>query len=119
MIVIRHATAGVPHMLAERTCAAVINAGDGSHEHPTQALLDAYTMREHRAARRAATVTIVGDIEHSRVARSNIWGLRAAGRRRHASAGRARMMPRRVEDLGVPRCPIRSRAGAARRRRDQ
>jgi aspartate carbamoyltransferase catalytic subunit len=100
MIVIRHAVSGVPHMLAERSKAAVVNAGDGCHEHPTQGLLDLYTMRERLGDLAGRRVTIVGDIEHSRVARSNIWGLKAVGA--HVTVvGPRTMMPRRVEDLGV------------------
>lgn len=100
MIVIRHGVSGVPHMLAERTKAAVVNAGDGCHEHPTQGLLDLYTMRERLGDLAGRRVTIVGDIEHSRVARSNIWGLRAVGA--HVTVcGPRTMMPKRIEDLGV------------------
>ena len=100
MIVIRHSVAGVPHMLAEHTKASVVNAGDGSHEHPTQGLLDLYTMRERLGDLAGRRVTIVGDIAHSRVARSNIWGLKAMGA--HVTVcGPRTMMPKRVEDLGV------------------
>jgi aspartate carbamoyltransferase catalytic subunit len=100
MIVIRHSVSGVPHMLAERTRAAVVNAGDGCHEHPTQGLLDLYTMRERLGDLAGRRVTIVGDIEHSRVARSDIWGLRALGA--HVTVcGPRTMMPKRIEDLGV------------------
>jgi aspartate carbamoyltransferase catalytic subunit len=70
-IVIRHASPGVPHVLARMVRAAIINAGDGAHEHPTQALLDAFTIREHKKRIAALNVAIVGDIMHSRVARSN------------------------------------------------
>lgn len=101
VIVIRHPVSGVPHMLAEAvTRAAVVNAGDGCHEHPTQGLLDLYTMREKLGDLAGRRVTIVGDIAHSRVARSNIWGLRAVGA--HVTVcGPRTMMPKRVEDLGV------------------
>jgi aspartate carbamoyltransferase catalytic subunit len=100
MIVIRHSVSGVPHMLAEHTKAAVVNAGDGCHEHPTQGLLDLFTMRERLGDLAGRRVTIVGDIEHSRVARSNIWGLKAVGA--HVTVcGPRTMMPKRVEDLGV------------------
>jgi aspartate carbamoyltransferase catalytic subunit len=100
MIVIRHGTSGVPHMLAEHTKASVVNAGDGTHEHPTQGLLDLYTMRERLGDLAGRRVTILGDIAHSRVARSNIWGLRALGARVTVCGPRT-MMPKRVEDLGV------------------
>jgi len=100
MLIVRHAMAGVPHMLAERTSASVINAGDGAHEHPTQGLLDLYTMRQRLGDLAGRRITIVGDIAHSRVARSNIWGLRALGA--HVTVcGPRTMMPKRVEDLGV------------------
>ncbi|MFQ5599474.1 MAG: aspartate carbamoyltransferase catalytic subunit [Candidatus Krumholzibacteriia bacterium] len=100
MIIVRHSVAGVPHMLAEHTAAAVVNAGDGAHEHPTQGLLDLYTMRKHLGDLAGRRVTIIGDIAHSRVARSNIWGLRALGA--HVTVcGPRTMMPKRVEDLGV------------------
>jgi aspartate carbamoyltransferase catalytic subunit len=100
MIVVRHSVSGVPHMLAEHTRAAVVNAGDGCHEHPTQGLLDLFTMRERLGDLAGRRVTIVGDIEHSRVARSDIWGLKAVGA--HVTVcGPRTMMPKRVEDLGV------------------
>ena len=71
LIVIRHAYPGTPHLLARRLAAGVINAGDGAHEHPTQALLDAYTMRQRTGRLEGLRVAIVGDVLHSRVARSN------------------------------------------------
>jgi aspartate carbamoyltransferase catalytic subunit len=76
-IVIRHDAAGVPHQIARYTRASVVNAGDGAHEHPTQALLDAYTIRRHKHRLNGLKVAIVGDILHSRVARSNILALTA------------------------------------------
>lgn len=79
IVVIRHSAAGAPHALAKAIGARVINAGDGSHEHPTQGLLDLYTIKEHKGKIEGLTVTIVGDILHSRVARSNLWGLRKMG----------------------------------------
>ncbi|MGB6993392.1 MAG: aspartate carbamoyltransferase catalytic subunit, partial [Thermoanaerobaculia bacterium] len=100
LIVIRHAHAGVPHMLARRIDAGVINGGDGAHEHPTQALLDAFTIRQHKGTLEGLKVVIVGDIEHSRVVRSNIHLLTKMG----ASvtlAGPRTMMPVAVEKLGV------------------
>ena len=78
-IVIRHASAGVPHFLARRCRSRIINAGDGAHEHPTQALLDALTLRQHKDRLAGLKVAIVGDILHSRVARSNAWLLRKVG----------------------------------------
>lgn len=100
MIIVRHGMAGVPHMLAEHTNASVINAGDGSHEHPTQGLLDLYTMRERLGDLAGRHVTILGDVGHSRVARSNIHGLRAMGAHVKVCGPRS-MMPKQVEDLGV------------------
>jgi aspartate carbamoyltransferase catalytic subunit len=79
MVVVRHASAGVPKYLTECTDAVIINAGDGANEHPTQGLLDMYTMREHFGKLAGLKVVIIGDIAHSRVARSNIWGLTAMG----------------------------------------
>ena len=74
-IVIRHSAAGAPHWLASRLDISIINAGDGMHEHPTQALLDMLTIRQHKGKLEGLTVAIIGDISHSRVARTNIWGL--------------------------------------------
>ncbi len=79
IIVVRHAAAGVPHAIAKRAYASVINAGDGSHEHPTQALLDLMTIREKKGRIEGLRVSIIGDIAHSRVARSNLWGLTKLG----------------------------------------
>ncbi len=78
-IVVRHASAGVPRQIAQWASSAVINAGDGWHEHPTQALLDCYTIREHLGDMRGRRIAIVGDIKHSRVARSNIAAFTALG----------------------------------------
>jgi aspartate carbamoyltransferase catalytic subunit len=78
-IVVRHSSAGVPHQLAQVSRAAIVNAGDGSNEHPTQALLDAMTIREHKGTLGGLNVAIVGDILHSRVARSNIHLLTKMG----------------------------------------
>lgn len=108
VIVLRHNCAGAPHILAESHDSHIINAGDGRHEHPTQALLDAFTMREHlreRTGNPEATldgvnVTLVGDIEHSRVARSNIHCLQKLGAN-VTLCGPATLMPRRIEELGV------------------
>src|SRR5436305_3707898 len=100
LIVIRHAYPGAPHMLAKRLKAGVINAGDGAHEHPTQALLDAYTTREHKGKLAGLQVAIVGDIEHSRVVRSNIHLLTKMGAR-VTVAGPRTLMPPDVEKMGV------------------
>jgi aspartate carbamoyltransferase catalytic subunit len=78
-VVIRHGASGAPHRLANWVRGSVVNAGDGTHEHPTQALLDAYTMRRRLGDLDGRRVTIVGDILHSRVARSNLWGLSTMG----------------------------------------
>ena len=79
IFVIRHSAAGAPHLLSRSVDACVINAGDGAHEHPTQALLDMFTIREAKGRIEGLKVAIVGDISHSRVARSNIWGLTKLG----------------------------------------
>jgi len=79
LVVIRHASAGAPHLLARHCRFAVVNAGDGAHEHPTQALLDALTLRQHKGRLEGLKVAIVGDILHSRVARSNLWLLSKMG----------------------------------------
>jgi aspartate carbamoyltransferase catalytic subunit len=79
VIVIRHNVAGAPHLLAQNVRASVVNAGDGMNEHPTQALLDMFTMRERFGSLDGLKVAIAGDIRHSRVARSNIWGLKTMG----------------------------------------
>jgi aspartate carbamoyltransferase catalytic subunit len=79
MIVIRHASSGAPHFLARHCKSAIVNAGDGAHEHPTQALLDALTLRQRKGRIEGLTVAIVGDLMHSRVARSNLWLLTKLG----------------------------------------
>ncbi len=79
IFVIRHSQSGAPHMLAKQVSASIVNAGDGSHEHPTQALLDIFTIRRRLGGLSGLRVAIVGDIAHSRVARSNIIGLRKLG----------------------------------------
>ena len=73
MIVLRHAASGAPHFLARHCRSAIVNAGDGAHEHPTQALLDALTLRQKKGRLEGLRVAIVGDVMHSRVARSNVW----------------------------------------------
>jgi aspartate carbamoyltransferase catalytic subunit len=100
LIVIRHADPGVPHMLARRLRAGVVNAGDGAHEHPTQALLDAFTIRQRKGRIAGLDIAIVGDIEHSRVVRSNIHLLTKLGARVRV-AGLRTMMPPGIEKLGV------------------
>jgi len=100
MVVMRHAAAGATEYLSRIIEANVINAGDGSHEHPTQALLDMYTIREKHTHLQDLHVCIVGDISHSRVARSNIFGLKTMGAR-VSVCGPATMIPRDVEKLGV------------------
>src|ERR1700733_13255691 len=80
-IVLRHSVSGAPELLARGVRAHVVNAGDGNHEHPTQGLLDLYTIREKKKKIQGLTVAIIGDILHSRVARSNIWGLTKLGAR--------------------------------------
>jgi aspartate carbamoyltransferase catalytic subunit len=101
LIVIRHAHAGVPHMLAKRLQAGVINAGDGAHEHPTQALLDAFTIRQHKGRLEGLDVAIVGDLEHSRVVRSNIHLLKKLGANVRL-AGPLSMVPPGIGIFGVP-----------------
>ena len=100
LVVMRHKSPGAPHLLARRVGAAVLNAGDGTHEHPTQALLDLFTIREKRGSFEGLTVTLVGDILHSRVARSNIWGLKKLGAR-VIVCGPSTLIPPRIEELGV------------------
>jgi aspartate carbamoyltransferase catalytic subunit len=78
-VVVRHSSSGTPHTLAKLTNASIINAGDGAHEHPTQALLDAYTVRQHKGRLDGLKVAIIGDIAHSRVARSNVYALTKFG----------------------------------------
>jgi aspartate carbamoyltransferase catalytic subunit len=100
VIVLRHSAAGAPHMLARRVEASVINAGDGMHEHPTQALLDLLTIRDNKGTISGQTVAIIGDIAHSRVARSNIWALTKMGAR-VLVAGPNTMIPKDLDKLGV------------------
>ena len=99
-IVIRHSAAGAPRHLARVCNAAIVNAGDGAHEHPTQALLDLYTIRERRGKIAGLRVAIIGDILFSRVARSNIFGLLKLGA--HVTlVGPSTLVPREFEKLGV------------------
>jgi aspartate carbamoyltransferase catalytic subunit len=99
-IIIRHSMPGAPHMLAKILDSAIINAGDGSHEHPTQALLDLFTMRERKGTLDGLKVAIIGDIAHSRVARSNIFALKKFDTEITCCAPPT-MLPPLLEELGV------------------
>src|SRR6476646_2230120 len=98
-IVIRHSASGAPHFLARVVNASVINAGDGAHEHPTQALLDTFTIREKKGKVEGLNVTILGDILYSRVARSNIWALTKLGAR-VTLCGPSTLVPKVFEQMG-------------------
>jgi len=100
IIVLRHSSAGAPQFLAERLRSSVINAGDGAHEHPTQGLLDTYTIREKKKRIEGLNVAIIGDILFSRVARSNIFALTKLGAR-VTLVGPSTLLPRDFEKLGV------------------
>jgi len=100
MIVLRHSSAGAAQFLAERLEASVVNAGDGAHEHPTQALLDAFTIREHKGRLSGLHVAIVGDILFSRVARSNIFALTKLGAK-VTLVGPSTLVPEELKRLGV------------------
>ncbi|HLA90776.1 MAG TPA: aspartate carbamoyltransferase catalytic subunit [Gemmatimonadaceae bacterium] len=100
MVVIRHSASGAAHFLAERIESNVINAGDGMHEHPTQGLLDLLTLRDHFGAIAGKRVCICGDVLHSRVARSNIWGLRKLGAE-VAVCGPRSLLPSAIGEMGV------------------
>ncbi|MEA2038306.1 MAG: aspartate carbamoyltransferase catalytic subunit [Thermodesulfobacteriota bacterium] len=100
LIVLRHSSSGAPHLLAREVKAGIINAGDGINEHPTQALLDLFTIREKKQKIEGLEVAIIGDISHSRVARSDILGLTKMGARVTVS-GPPTMMPAEIEALGV------------------
>lgn len=100
MVVIRHSSPGAPHYLSRVTDAAVINAGDGAHAHPTQALLDVLTMSEHFDSFDELNVSIIGDILHSRVARSNVHALNALGAN-VTLCGPRTMLPPGLNELGV------------------
>ena len=99
IIVMRHSASGACHYLAERLDCSVVNAGDGMHEHPSQALLDAFTIRQHKGRLAGLTVAIVGDITHSRVVRSNIYCLTRMGARVRI-AGPGTMLPPGIDRLG-------------------
>lgn len=100
IVIIRHPMAGAPHLLARTIQARVINAGDGAHEHPTQALLDLFTIREAKGRIAGLKVAIVGDIRHSRVARSDIYGLTRLGAE-VTVVGPPTLIPEEIESLGV------------------
>jgi aspartate carbamoyltransferase catalytic subunit len=100
VIVIRHSAPGAPHYLTRCVDVPIVNAGDGAHEHPTQALLDMFTIRELKGHIEGLKVAIVGDIVHSRVARSNIWGLTKLGAE-VVLVGPTTLVPRAMQQLGV------------------
>ena len=102
-IVLRHPAPGAPHLLARNLDVSIVNAGDGTHEHPTQGLLDIFTIRDRKKRIEGLTVAIVGDIRYSRVARSNIWGLKKLGAR-VIVVGPATLIPSHIEELGVEVC---------------
>ncbi|HYV36116.1 MAG TPA: aspartate carbamoyltransferase catalytic subunit [Gemmataceae bacterium] len=115
VMVVRHSTPGAPHLLAKNLGCNVINAGDGAHEHPTQGLLDIFTIRRHKKKIEGLTVGLVGDIAHSRVARSNIHGLLKLGAK-VIVCGPPTLVPQSITQLGVevshrlddimPRCDV-------------
>ncbi len=100
IIVMRHSASGAPHYLAERLDCSVINAGDGAHEHPSQALLDLFTIRQHKGKIEGLKVAIVGDITHSRVVRSNLYALSKMGAEVRL-CGPGTMIPPGIEKLGA------------------
>ena len=99
----RHSATGAQNFIADRLKCGVINAGDGAHEHPTQGLLDLFTIREKKGGFKGLNVSIIGDILHSRVARSNIWGLLKLGAN-VTVAGPSTLVPREFEEIGVRVC---------------
>ncbi|MFH1416179.1 MAG: aspartate carbamoyltransferase catalytic subunit [Elusimicrobiota bacterium] len=100
IVIMRHPHSGAPHLISKHISCSVINAGDGTHEHPTQGLLDLFTIKEKKGSISGLRVGIVGDILHSRVARSNIWGLKKLGAEVYVIAP-ATLIPMEIEDLGV------------------
>lgn len=100
VVIIRHPMSGAPHLLAKNIDASVINAGDGMNEHPTQALLDMFTIIEKRGTLKGLKVAIIGDVYHSRVARSNIWGMTKLGAE-VCVAGPSTLLPPEIERTGV------------------
>jgi aspartate carbamoyltransferase catalytic subunit len=115
LVVVRHSSPGAPHLLSRHLQCGVVNAGDGAHEHPTQALLDMLTIRQRKGRLEGLTVALVGDIAHSRVARSNIHGLTKLGAQ-VIVCGPPTLVPRTIGELGVevshslddvlPRCDV-------------
>ena len=103
LVVLRHSAAGAPNFLAPRVRCGIVNAGDGAHSHPTQALLDLFTMREKKGTLKGLNVSIIGDILHSRVARSDMWGLLKLGAN-VTFAGPSTLVPREFEAAGVRVC---------------
>ncbi len=103
IIVIRHGAAGAPHYLTQCVGCSIVNAGDGGHEHPTQGLLDIFTIREVKQRVEGLKVAIVGDIAHSRVARSNLWGLKKLGAE-VIMVGPTTLVPRSFAQLGARVC---------------
>jgi len=99
-IVMRHSAVGAHYFIADNVKCGIVNAGDGAHEHPTQALLDIFTIREKKGRIKGLNVTILGDILHSRVARSNIWGLLKLGAN-VTIAGPATLVPKEFKSIGV------------------
>ena len=100
VMVVRHSSAGAPHLLSNHLACSIINAGDGAHEHPTQALLDIFTIRQMKGRLEGLTVALVGDIAHSRVARSNIHGLLKLGAR-IIVCGPPTLVPQSITEMGV------------------
>lgn len=100
VIIIRHSESGAPHLVSRYTSSKIVNAGDGMNEHPTQALLDLMTMKEMKGDIKGLKVSIIGDVKHSRVARSNIYGLKKLGAE-VVLAGPSTLMPKNLEDMGV------------------
>ncbi|WP_010252098.1 aspartate carbamoyltransferase catalytic subunit [Acetivibrio cellulolyticus] len=100
VVIIRHPMSGAPHLLARNINASVINAGDGMNEHPTQALLDMFTIIEKKGSLKGLKVAIIGDVYHSRVARSNIWGMTKLGAE-VCVAGPSTLLPPEIEKTGV------------------
>jgi aspartate carbamoyltransferase catalytic subunit len=100
VMVVRHSSSGAPHLLAEHVGCGIINAGDGAHEHPTQGLLDIFTIRQRKGRLDNLTVALVGDILHSRVARSNIHGLTKLGAK-VVVCGPPTLVPPTITELGV------------------
>ena len=103
LVVMRHSATGAQDFIAKHLKCGVVNAGDGAHEHPTQALLDLFTIREKRGDFKGMNVTILGDILHSRVARSNMWGLLKLGAN-VSLAGPSTLVPKEFESVGVRVC---------------